>query len=159
MLGSWTAFWRLVSEKGVHQPAICDIWKCYRDGLNKIIDDCQFSDIFSHAEETVYFKFSQIIWTWYGNVYEKIFINICVLHQHLSRQKRLFKHGYLGYKDWLVHPGSISLGSSKKCSCHFYWFMKIFKELFDFLLQYHMGQLIDIYKNIDAFLPQSLNIL
>ena len=119
MLGSWTAFWRLVSEKGVHQPAICDIWKCYRDGLNKIIDDCQFSDIFSHAEETVYFKFSQIVWTWYGNVYEKIFINICVLHQHLSRQKRLFKHGYLGYKDWLVHSGSISLGSAKKMQLPF----------------------------------------
>ena len=110
LLGSWTAFWRMYSEKEheylpmiiIIQPPKYDICNNLLDGLSKITDNFQLSHLSVHDDEEIYYRLGQILWK-HDNVYKTIFIIVGGFYQFCIRRNRFFKrHGCLEYKGWFV---------------------------------------------------------
>ena len=114
--------------------------------------------MFAHADEDVYSKLVQIIWK-HGSQYKNIIVLMGGFHQLRVRQRLIYKRrSCMGYKDWFIDSGTISAGSADQAfqGKHYYRCMRVLKEAFDALVQFHAEDITKNYKAMDEELLVNL---
>ena len=115
--------------------------------------------IFSHCDEAVYSKLLQIIGK-HGDQFSKVIPPMGGFHQVLCLQKAIYKrYACLGLDKWITGVATIksSLVAEKTVHVlHYNTSIRVYKEIFDAIVQMRMEDITNMYVNIDEELLSNL---
>ena len=115
--------------------------------------------IFSHCDEAVYSKLLQIIGK-HGDQFSKVIPPMGGFRQVLCLQKAIYKrYACLGLDKWITGVATIksSLVAEKTVHVlHYNTSIRVYKEIFDAIVQMRMEDITNMYVNIDEELLSNL---
>lgn len=115
--------------------------------------------IFSHCDEAVYSKLLQIIGK-HGDQFSKVIPPMGAFRQVLCLQKAIYKrYACLGLDKWITGVATIksSLVAEKTVHVlHYNTSIRVYKEIFDAIVQMRMEDITNMYVNIDEELLSNL---
>ena len=115
--------------------------------------------IFSHCDEAVYSKLLQIIGK-HGDQFSKVIPPMGGFRQVLCLQKAIYKrYACLGLDKWITGVATIksSLVAEKTVHVlHYNTSIRVYKEIFDVIVQMRMEDITNMYVNIDEELLSNL---
>ena len=115
--------------------------------------------IFSHCDEAVYSKVLQIIGK-HGDQFSKVIPPMGGFRQVLCLQKAIYKrYACLGLDKWITGVATIksSLAAEKTVHVlHYNTSIRVYKEIFDAIVQMRMEDITNMYVNIDEELLSNL---
>ena len=115
--------------------------------------------IFSHCDEAVYSKLLQIIGK-HGDQFSKVIPPMGGFRQVLCLQKAIYKrYACLGLDKWITSVATIksSLVAEKIVHVlHYNTSIRVYKEIFDAIVQMRMEDITNMYVNIDEELLSNL---
>ena len=115
--------------------------------------------IFSHCDEAVYSKLLQIIGK-HGDQFSKVIPPMGGFRQVLCLQKAIYKrYACLGLDKWITGVATIksSLVAEKTVRVlHYNTSIRVYKEIFDAIVQMRMEDITNMYVNIDEELLSNL---
>ena len=115
--------------------------------------------IFSHCDEAVYSKLLQIIGK-HGDQFSKVIPPMGGFRQVLCLQKAIYKrYACLGLDKWITGVATIksSLAAEKTVHVlHYNTSIRVYKEIFDAIVQMRMEDITNMYVNIDEELLSNL---
>ena len=115
--------------------------------------------IFSHCDEAVYSKLLQIIGK-HGDQFSKVIPPMGGFRQVLCLQKAIYKrYACLGLDKWITDVATIksSLVAEKTVHVlHYNTSIRVYKEIFDAIVQMRMEDITNMYVNIDEELLSNL---
>ncbi len=172
LLGSWTAFNKMVSSKEISAcvqeyipvspaPPEYPICKEYLDFLLDLIESLEIPYVIAHSDEAVYSKLCHLLWK-NPDLYKNIFLMMGGFHQLRLRQKLLYKrYSCRGYKEWWVESGVIAAGSADQAfeGRNYYRCMRLHKECFDALMQHRIMEVTCSHTNMDSDLMAAVQML
>ena len=128
------------------------VLKSYLVFLMETTENLELKHIFTHCDEAVYSKLLKIIWK-HGTKYAKIIPLLGGFHQVLCLLKIIYKrYACLGLDKWVTAAGTTKSASSaeKPIQCsHYNTSMRVYKEVFDAIVQMRVEDLTSTYAFMD----------
>ena len=171
LVGSWTHFNKQLSNVEVrkalfkYMPVIPhsvnepSVLKAYLEFLLETTENLEIQHIFSHCDEAVYSKLLQIIWK-HGDKFKKVIPIMGGFHQLLCLQKIMYKrYACFGLDKWISGAGTTKTASAAEKAVqgrHYNTATRVYKEMFDAIVQIRTEDITDNYRLIDPELKDKM---
>ena len=136
-----------------------EVLKSYLFFLVETTDNLEIQHIFSHCDKAVYSKLLQIIWK-HSEEFSKVIPVMGGFHQLLCLQKTMHKrYACIGLDKWITGAGTMKSASAAEKlvqGLHYNTTMRIYKEIFDVIVQMRTEDITNKYEIIDRELRDKL---